>query len=146
MRRSSAAFVAGLVFGLGLILSGMANPVKVLAFLDVAGAWDPSLALVMAGAIAVAFPAFRAASGRATSLLGESMQLPRRREVDRPLMVGSLIFGAGWGLAGICPGPGIVLVGFGSAKGAVFVVAFCAAMAGLALVQRRRLASLTAAR
>ena len=131
------ALVVGLVFGLGLILSGMANPAKVLAFLDVAGAWDPSLALVMAGAIATAFLPFRWAMRRSTSMTGEPMRIPRSGNIDRPLIVGSLLFGMGWGLAGICPGPGIVLAGCGVPKGIVFVAVVCITM-GLFGVMRQR--------
>ncbi|MDH4558676.1 YeeE/YedE family protein [Pseudomonas sp. BN417] len=104
-----SAFVAGLVFGLGLWLAGMADPAKVLAFLDFAGAWDPSLALVMAGAISVALPAFALARRLPRSWLGLPMQLPAKREPDRRLVAGSLLFGVGWGVAGICPGPALAL-------------------------------------
>ena len=115
------ALVSGLLFGLGLILSGMANPAKVLGFLDLAGLWDPSLALVMGGAIAVGSIAFAIAKKRHLSYLGLSMQIPTNRAIDKRLALGSVVFGIGWGLAGICPGPAIVLLGAGSIKGAVFV-------------------------
>ena len=115
------ALVSGLLFGLGLILSGMANPAKVLGFLDLAGAWDPSLALVMGGAIAIGSIAFAIAKKRHLSYLGLSMQIPTNRAIDKRLALGSVVFGIGWGLAGICPGPAIVLLGTGSIKGAVFV-------------------------
>ena len=115
------ALVSGLLFGLGLILSGMANPAKVLGFLDLAGAWDPSLALVMGGAIAIGSIAFAIAKKRHLSYLGLSMQIPTNRAIDQRLALGSIVFGIGWGLAGICPGPAIVLLGAGSIKGAVFV-------------------------
>lgn len=115
------ALVSGLLFGLGLILSGMANPAKVLGFLDLAGAWDPSLALVMGGAIAIGSIAFAIAKKRHLSYLGLSMQIPTNRAIDKRLALGSIVFGIGWGLAGICPGPAIVLLGAGSIKGAVFV-------------------------
>ncbi len=123
-----SAGLAGLLFGLGLILSGMANPAKVLAFLDLAGAWDPSLALVMVGAISVALVPFAIAVRRSRSWIGEPMQLPTSRHVDRPLVIGSLVFGAGWGLAGICPGPALVLVGAGVPQGLVFVLAMLTGM------------------
>ncbi len=97
--RLLTSLLAGLVFGFGLILSGMCDPAKVLGFLDLAGAWDPSLALVMGGAVAVGVLAFREARTRATSLLGESMQLPTARGIDRRLVLGALTFGIGWGLA-----------------------------------------------
>ena len=116
----------------------MANPAKVLAFLDVSGAWDPPLTLVKVGAIAAAFLPFRLAARRTTSLTGAPMRLPRRGEVDRPLIVGAVLFGIGWGLAGICPGPGMVLVGYGSAKGIAFVAVLCTAMIVFQLTQRRR--------
>lgn len=132
MNRISSLLVSlasGLVFGLGLILAGMANPGKVLGFLDLAGPWDPSLALVMGGAIAVGVVAFGFARRRAVSLSGLPMQLPTSRQVDRRLLGGSLLFGVGWGLAGICPGPALVLLGAGAWQGAVFVLAMLAGMA-----------------
>jgi hypothetical protein len=123
------AFLAGLLFGFGLLLSGMSNPAKVLGFLDLAGAWDPSLALVMVGAIAAALPAFQLARGRATSLLGEPMQLPGKRSLDRRLVGGSLLFGIGWGLAGFCPGPALTVLLTGHAKVLVFVAFMLLGMA-----------------
>jgi len=122
------SFLAGLVFGLGLIVSGMANPAKVLGFLDVGGRWDPSLAFVMAGAIAVGAVAFAVARRRTRSLLGAAMQLPSLRSIDRRLLVGSAVFGIGWGIAGFCPGPALVAVGMGQAKALVFVIAMLAGM------------------
>ena len=103
---SSSSLLAGLVFGLGLIVSGMADPAKVLGFLDLAGHWDPSLAFVMGGAIAVGVVAFAVARRRTVSLLGAEMKLPTARTIDRRLVGGSLLFGVGWGVAGFCPGPG----------------------------------------
>lgn len=123
------SLVAGLVFGLGLIVAGMANPQKVLGFLDLAGSWDPSLALVMGGAIPVSALAFLWAGRRQVSFLGHTIQLPNTRNLDRRLIIGSLLFGIGWGLAGICPGPAIVLLGTGAWKGLVFVAAMLAGMA-----------------
>jgi len=123
------AGLAGLIFGLGLIVGQMVNPAKVLGFLDVAGMWDPSLALVMGGALAVASVGFYLLRGCAQSLLGLSIQLPSKIAVDRPLVIGSLLFGAGWGLAGICPGPAIVLAGAGVSSGLIFVTAMLAGMA-----------------
>lgn len=128
-KRTLSAFTVGLVFGLGLLLSGMANPVKVLGFLDLAGAWDPSLALVMAGAVAVGAVAFALAGRRRKSLLGEPMRLPQRRDIDKPLVLGSLGFGVGWGLAGFCPGPALVALGAGETKALVFVTAMVGGMA-----------------
>jgi uncharacterized membrane protein YedE/YeeE len=108
--RKLMAFLAGVIFGIGLLTAGMANPAKVLAFLDLAGAWDPSLALVMAAAIGVAFLPFSWARLQRMSLLGAPMQLPIKRELDRRLIGGSLLFGIGWGIAGICPGPAVALL------------------------------------
>lgn len=135
------ALLSGLVFGLGLILSGMANPAKVLGFLDLAGAWDPSLALVMAGAIAVGFFAFRLAKNRTRSLLGAEMKLPGNSRVDRRLLVGSVVFGVGWGVAGFCPGPALVALGTGAPKALVFVLAMLAGMLVFELIEKRRLAA-----
>jgi len=134
------ALISGLVFGLGLILSGMANPAKVLAFLDLAGRWDPSLALVMAGAIAVALPAFAWAKRRKTSMLGTALSLPTSTTIDARLVGGGLLFGVGWGLAGFCPGPALVALGMGEAKALLFVVAMLAGMGGFELIERRHTA------
>jgi uncharacterized membrane protein YedE/YeeE len=130
------AFVAGLVFGLGLIIAGMVNPAKILGFLDIAGKWDPSLALVMAGAIAVGLVAFALARRRTMSALGLPMQLPSASALDARLVGGSLVFGIGWGLAGFCPGPAIVAIGAGYAKAAVFVGAMLLGMGAFELIQR----------
>jgi len=132
------AFFAGLVFGIGLLLSGMADPAKVLGFLDLAGDWDPSLALVMAGAIAVAAAGFAVARRRVKSLLGAPIQLPAKRTVDRRLIVGSTLFGAGWGLAGFCPGPALVALGMGEAKAIVFVLSMLTGMGLFVLFESRR--------
>ena len=121
-------FGIGLVFGLGLIISGMTDPGKVLGFLDLAGLWDPSLAFVMGGAILVGALAFALARKRSTSVLGGPMQLPTARHIDRRLVMGSLLFGVGWGIAGFCPGPAIVSLGAGEPKAAVFVLAMLAGM------------------
>jgi hypothetical protein len=133
-----AALLAGLVFGLGLIVSGMANPAKVLGFLDLAGDWDPSLAFVMAGAIAVGLVAFTLARQRTVSLLGAPMKLPTARDIDRRLVAGSTLFGIGWGIAGFCPGPALTALGLGQAKAVVFVVAMLAGMGLFELLERRR--------
>jgi uncharacterized membrane protein YedE/YeeE len=133
------AFVAGLVFGLGLIVAGMANPAKILGFLDIAGKWDPSLAFVMAGAIAVGLVAFALAGRRTTSALGLPMRLPTARTVDVRLVGGSLLFGIGWGLAGFCPGPAIVALGAGYVKAGVFVFAMLLGMGAFDLIERRRM-------
>jgi uncharacterized membrane protein YedE/YeeE len=130
-------FLIGLLFGLGLLLSGMTDPGKVLAFLDLAGAWDPSLAFVMAGAIVVAAVGFRIAKRRSQSVLGDPMRMPARRDIDARLVLGSLVFGVGWGIAGFCPGPALVVTGAGVPKAAVFVLAMLAGMAFFELAERR---------
>lgn len=140
-RQTASSFIAGLVFGLGLILAGMANPQKVLAFLDLVGAWDPSLALVMAAAVAVASVGFALVGKRRHSLLGEPVRLPRGGKVDRRLLLGGFGFGVGWGLAGFCPGPAVVAIGAGSVKGLVFVAAMLAGMGLFEIIERRRAAS-----
>ena len=132
------ALLAGLIFGLGLIVAGMANPAKVLGFLDIGGLWDPSLALVMAAAVAIAILGFTWAKKRKVSLLGQPLQLPTSNCIDRRLIGGSLLFGAGWGLAGICPGPALVLLGAGMFKGVIFVAAMVAGMAIVSLLERAR--------
>ena len=132
-----ASLLAGLVFGLGLILSGMADPAKVLGFLDLAGPWDPSLAFVMAGAIAVGLAAFALAKNRTVSYLGLDMKLPTTRDIDRRLVGGSLLFGIGWGIAGFCPGPGLVALGMGAIKAVAFVAAMLVGMGLFELLQPR---------
>lgn len=135
-----AEFGAGLLFGLGLIASGMSDPGKVLGFLDLTGAWDPSLAFVMGGAIAVGLLAFTVARRRTTTFLGAAMHLPTSRDIDRRLLTGSLVFGIGWGLAGFCPGPALVALGMGHWQAVVFVLAMVAGMAlhDLSLAPRHR--------
>jgi len=135
------SLLAGLVFGLGLIVSGMANPAKVLGFLDLAGAWDPSLAFVMAGAIAVAAFAFALASQRTVSFLGAAMKVPGSRDIDRRLVIGSVLFGIGWGVAGFCPGPGLVALGMGEIKALVFVGAMLAGMGIFEWIEQRKQAA-----
>ncbi|AJJ18840.1 DUF6691 family protein [Yersinia intermedia] len=132
------SLLAGLIFGLGLMVAGMANPAKVLGFLDIGGLWDPSLALVMAAAVAIATLGFTWAKKRKVSLLGQPLQLPTSNRIDRRLIGGSLLFGAGWGLAGICPGPALVLLGAGMFKGVIFVAAMVAGMAIFSLLERAR--------
>lgn len=132
------SFLTGLVFGLGLIVSGMANPAKVLGFLNVGGAWDPSLALVMAGAIAVGMVAFYFAKKRTLSLMGAEMKLPTASPIDRRLLMGSALFGFGWGIAGFCPGPGLVALGMGESKALVFVAAMLVGMLVFELLEQRR--------
>ena len=121
-------YLIGALFGLGLIISGMTNPAKILAFLDIAGAWDPSLIFVMGGAVLVGLIAFYLAKNRTQSFLGGAMHIPTRRDIDRPLIIGSALFGVGWGLAGFCPGPALVSLGSGELKALVFVVAMLGGM------------------
>ena len=130
------SLLAGVVFGLGLIVSGMANPAKVLGFLDLAGAWDPSLAFVMAGAIGVGGLAFFAVRPRTRSWLGAEMKVPTARQIDLRLIGGSTLFGIGWGLAGFCPGPALVALGLGEVKALVFVGAMLAGMGLFELFER----------
>ena len=135
-----AALEAGLVFGPGIPVSQMVNPAKVLAFLDfggiVSGAWDPSLALVMGAALAVAAPAFYLARQRGRPLLASRLYLPTRRDLDRRLIGGAVLFGAGWGLIGFCPGPAIAALGLGASKTAIFCAAMLAGMVLYELVAR----------
>jgi uncharacterized protein len=133
-----ASLLAGLVFGLGLILSGMVNPAKIIGFLNLAGPCDPSLALVMVGAIAVGVLAFFVANDRTVSFLGAEMKLPSARDVDRRLVTGSLLFGVGWGIAGFCPGPGLVALGMGEAKAVLFVAAMLLGMGVFEALERRK--------
>lgn len=132
------AFVCGLLFGLGVLLAGMADPAKVLAFLDLAGDWDPSLALVMAGAIGAAALPLNLAQRRARSLLGGTMQMPTRRDLDARLVLGSLLFGVGWGIAGICPGPALAVLLSGHWQPLLFVAAMLAGMLIFAVLEGRR--------
>lgn len=138
MKFSLAALLSGLIFGLGLILSGMANPEKVLGFLDLGGLWDPSLAFVMGGAILVGLVAFTIARKRTLSFLGFDMKLPASTHIDSRLVVGSLMFGIGWGIAGFCPGPGLVALGAGELKAAVFVSSMVAGMSIYEWIERKR--------
>jgi uncharacterized membrane protein YedE/YeeE len=131
------ALIVGLIFGIGLIISGMTDPSKVVGFLDLAGHWDPSLAFVMGGAILIGLFAFRFASGREKSLLGEVMRLTTTTHIDRRLVLGSLGFGAGWGLAGYCPGPALASLASGSSKPVIFSVAMIAGMVLFELLERR---------
>jgi uncharacterized membrane protein YedE/YeeE len=136
--RVAVSFFIGLTFGLGLIVSGMVDPSKVIGFLDVAGRWDPSLAFVMGGAIAVAAPVFALVERRGKSLRGAPLSLASRRTIDARLVIGSALFGAGWGLAGLCPGPAIVALGHGQLGAAVFVAAMVAGMLGAQALDRAR--------
>lgn len=138
MQHRMTEFAAGLLFGIGLILSGMTDPGKVIGFLDLFGPWDPSLALVMGGAILVGAFAFALARKRTRTFLGGALHLPKSTDIDRRLVVGGLVFGAGWGLAGFCPGPALVSLGAGQPKAAVFVVAMITGMAVFELLERRQ--------
>jgi uncharacterized membrane protein YedE/YeeE len=131
-----SALLSGLLFGLGLILSGMSNPAKVMAFLDLGGTWDPSLAFVMGGAIAVAAPAFAWARRRRQTLLDTPLDLPAKTGIDRRLVSGSLLFGAGWGLAGFCPGPALVTAAAGFPGALLFAAAMLAGMALFAWLEK----------
>ena len=136
MIHRASEFLVGLLFGLGLILSGMTDPGKVTGFLDLFGLWDPSLALVMGGAIAVGFFAFTLAKKRTTNFLGGMLRLPTNAQIDKPLIIGSLLFGAGWGLAGFCPGPAMVSMADGQPKALVFVLSMLVGMLGFELMDR----------
>ncbi|MBV8359618.1 MAG: YeeE/YedE family protein [Deltaproteobacteria bacterium] len=126
MKASLVAFASGIVFALGLGISGMTRPIKVIGFLDFAGKWDASLAFVMIGAIAVYFIAYRLIRRRIAPMLAEKFSVPERKDIDRNLIVGAAIFGAGWGLGGFCPGPAITSLASGAAPVAVFVIAMAA--------------------
>jgi uncharacterized membrane protein YedE/YeeE len=133
---TASAFIVGLIFGIGLIFGGMTNPAKVIGFLDIFGSWDPSLAFVMGGAILVGVIAFRFAKQRTTSFVGGAMHLPTSNDIDKRLIIGSVLFGAGWGMAGFCPGPAITSLGTGNPKAVIFVVAMVAGMAIFELADR----------
>ncbi len=120
--------LSGLIFGLGLILAGMTEPLKVKAFLDLAGAWDPSLALVMGGAIALGVVAFARAKGRELSWTGARIEIPTNRTIDTRLILGGVLFGAGWGIGGFCPGPALVALGSGMGEAGIFVAAMLVGM------------------
>ncbi|MDK4746279.1 hypothetical protein QOY93_13065 [Leclercia adecarboxylata] len=129
------AFLCGLIFGVGLLISGMANPEKVLGFLDLSRPWDPSLAFVMIGAIAVGIVGFALVKGKKRAFCGVPIMLPANNAIDRTLVVGAILFGLGWGLAGICPGPALVLLGAGVGKGLLFILAM---LVGMWIVNRVR--------
>ena len=137
MKHRISEFFVGLLFGLGLILSGMTDPSKVIGFLDIFGLWDPSLALVMGGAIAVGFFAFALAKKRTVNFLGGALHLPTSSQIDKPLVIGAVLFGAGWGLAGFCPGPALVSLASGQIKAAAFVVFMLAGMQLFEILARR---------
>ncbi|MBK6006823.1 YeeE/YedE family protein [Ramlibacter ginsenosidimutans] len=132
------SLLAGALFGVGLIVSGMADPAKVLGFLDLGGAWNPSLAFVMVGAIAVGTLAFAIARKRTLSFLGLPMRLPTERHIDRRLVTGSVLFGVGWGIVGLCPGPALVDLGMGQPKAIIFVIAMVGGMVLFEVVEMLR--------
>lgn len=132
----TSEFVVGLMFGVGLMASGMTDPGKVIGFLDLFGAWDPSLALVMGGAVVVGFFAFAFAKKRTTTFLGGVLRFPTTTQMDKPLVIGSLLFGAGWGLGGFCPGPALVSMADGQSKAMLFVAAMLVGMLGFELMDR----------
>lgn len=121
-------YAIGILFGWGLIISGMSNPQKILSFLDIAGLWDPSLLFVMGGAVLVGLAGFYLAGKRSEAFFGGALHIPTRRDISKPLVIGSFIFGAGWGIAGFCPGPALVALGAGHIKSFVFVIAMLVGM------------------
>lgn len=127
-KKNISALIAGVIFGLGLMLSGMTDPKKVIGFLDIAGHWDPSLMFVMIGAIAVSYFAFRQAKKRTHSFIGEQIQLPITQQIDKSLVLGAIIFGIGWGLVGLCPGPALVVLTLGGYEVVLFVLAMLTGM------------------
>ena len=129
MLRTIVAFACGLLFGLGLTVSHMIDPAKVLGFLDIAGHWDPSLAFVMLGAIAVTAPAYLLAKRLRAPLCADAFPAPSTATIDRRLMIGALLFGAGWGLVGYCPGPALASLGFAGHKTLLFIIAMLIGMA-----------------
>jgi len=135
-----ASFICGLIFGAGLLISGMNQPEKVLGFLDIFGNWDATLAFVMAGAVAVAATGFALARRRAAPLLAAKFSWPERRDIDTPLVAGAILFGIGWGLVGICPGPALVNLAGMSLPIVVFAAAMVIGMLGYELWQRRGVA------
>lgn len=134
--RTAFALVCGVLFGAGLAFSGMTNPAKVLAFLDVAGHWDPTLAFVMGGALAVSAAGYRLARGRERAWLGEAFSIPSRQDLDPSLIGGATLFGVGWGLVGLCPGPALANLARGSVEIALFVAAMMAGVVGCRLFTR----------
>ncbi len=119
-------YCIGVLFGFGLIISGMTNPQKILSFLDIAGLWDPSLIFVMGGAILVGLAGFYLAKKRSEAFFGGALHIPARKDITKPLIIGSIVFGIGWGIAGFCPGPALVSLGGGQIKALVFVIAMLA--------------------
>ncbi|MFT5588246.1 MAG: putative membrane protein YedE/YeeE [Bradyrhizobium sp.] len=137
MMKLLLALLAGLVFGLGLILSGMTDPAKVIGFLDLAGNWDPSLGLVMGGAVLVGLVTFRFSARRTKAFLGDAMHIPTTRQIDRRLVLGGITFGVGWGLAGYCPGPALASLASSGFQALLFIAAMLAGMGLFALLEKR---------
>lgn len=135
--RELSALGLGILFGVGLAVAGMTDPAKVLAFLDVSGAWDPSLAVVMASALAVSAAGYAVARRRERAWLGDALAIPTRRDIDAPLIGGATLFGVGWGLVGLCPGPALANLFRGSAEVGLFVAAMLAGVAGYQSLTRR---------
>lgn len=132
------SFLAGFIFSIGLLISGMANPAKVLGFLDITGLWDPSLIFVMVGAIVIAFFAFRYIKHHPKTLFGEAINIPNSQLIDKKLIFGSVLFGVGWGLIGLCPGPAIVAIGAGNLYALYFTTAM---IIGMLIYQRLQMVS-----
>ena len=135
--KNTITFLAGLIFGLGLIVSGMTNPANIIGFLDIAGNWNPSLALVMVSGISITFFAFRYMANKKLTLFNEPVHLPGTTQLSKELVIGSLLFGAGWGLAGFCPGPALVALGTGSKQAGIFVLAMLVGMYGHDIFYKR---------
>ncbi|WP_272668525.1 DUF6691 family protein [Providencia sp. PROV145] len=130
------ALISGILFGLGLVIAGMGNPAKILAFLDITGTWDPSLLITMAVGMVISGIAFLGAKKRSVSVLNCPLQIPTNQTIDKKLVTGSVLFGVGWGLAGICPGPALLLTGMGLTQGIIFTLAMVAGMAIFQFTQK----------
>ncbi|MEX5731595.1 DUF6691 family protein [Providencia hangzhouensis] len=130
------ALISGILFGLGLVIAGMGNPAKILAFLDITGTWDPSLLITMAVGMVISGIAFLGVKKRSVSVLNCPLQIPTNQTIDKKLVTGSVLFGVGWGLAGICPGPALLLTGMGLTQGIIFTLAIVAGMAIFQFTQK----------
>lgn len=138
MKLSLSTFIAGLIFGAGLTVSQMVNPTKVIAFLDITGDWDPSLAFVMGGALLVTFIGYKFVLKSRTPFFDERFRLPTRKDIDGPLIIGAALFGIGWGLAGLCPGPALASLSFAGQNGLIFVASMLGSIAAFRMVKARR--------
>jgi uncharacterized membrane protein YedE/YeeE len=136
MKLSLSTFFAGLIFGIGLTISQMINPAKVLAFLDIAGAWDPSLAFVMGSALLTTFIGYKFVLKKPAPLFETSFQLPSRQNIDASLILGASLFGIGWGLVGLCPGPAIAGIGFNGINGLIFLASMIVTVILYRLLQK----------